>query len=453
MEKFKELLQNKKYKMAMISIFVVILIISFTIPKLSGDDVFYLNAINGQSFNGQFKDNVFKFINSRYHIWSSRVLIETLLVFFVKHIFIWRIVNVFVLTSFVGLLNIYFNKNRSLNIILMSVFLTILLPRVLFTEAGWIATTLNYLWAATFALIGFLPFYKRINHKKISVWLYIVSFLFMGLASNQEQINACILGLIVVLGAYLIRNKQRYLDLIPFLLLSIGSLVFTLHCPGNKLRYFAEMQHWFPEYGKLSLIRKIELGFSSTGKVLFFDSSLLFLLFFGLIFIIGNQVFKNQILKSLSALPLVMNALIMLFNVNRPQPTAIDKSVNNFMRQFTHFGTNANFHDISSLGADFLILILFLIVCYVLWTFFKNIWARLFAIVIFIMGYLSKFIMAFSPTVWASGNRTGFILYLSVIILILMIVNELNKTNSDRVDKALMVLAPVGIAIFFISIG
>ncbi len=47
-----------------------------------------------------------------------------------------------------------------------------------------------------------------------------------------------------------------------------------------------------------------------------------------------------------------------------------------------------------------------------------------------IMGFCSRLIMGFSPTVWASGMRTYYILYVVIAILVLMAVKELMKSMS-----------------------
>ena len=50
-------------------------------------------------------------------------------------------------------------------------------------------------------------------------------------------------------------------------------------------------------------------------------------------------------------------------------------------------------------------------------------------LLIFLAGFASRFIIGFSPTIFASGARTAFILYMSLIIVILYTLNKLYKDN------------------------
>ena len=53
-------------------------------------------------------------------------------------------------------------------------------------------------------------------------------------------------------------------------------------------------------------------------------------------------------------------------------------------------------------------------------------------IMIFGAGLCSKIMLGFSATVWASGNRTGFVLLVSMIITIIFILQEQDEKLMDR---------------------
>ena len=56
------------------------------------------------------------------------------------------------------------------------------------------------------------------------------------------------------------------------------------------------------------------------------------------------------------------------------------------------------------------------------------------ALLIFFTGFISRYVMAFSPTVYASGERTSLFWYISICMLIVSIYNELIK-SSNKVVK------------------
>lgn len=57
-------------------------------------------------------------------------------------------------------------KNSYLKTVILSHAL--LSPSIIVVDAGFIATTLNYLWAVTFGLISLIPAQKQMNNQKIS---------------------------------------------------------------------------------------------------------------------------------------------------------------------------------------------------------------------------------------------------------------------------------------------
>ncbi|MDO1605713.1 DUF6056 family protein [Lactobacillus sp. YT155] len=433
------------FKKVLYASFILILLFNLVIPSLSGDDLFYYNAISGHSFNGQFLNDLPKFIFSRYHIWSSRVVIEFFLTFLTQHVFIWKILATGVTCLYIILMNYYFNTRKSLNILLVILTTLFSLPNSFFSETGWIATTTNYFWAITFALAAFYPFFQKLMKRKINWFFYSAALIIQIFASNQEQINACFLGLTTCLIVYLAFQKQKIWILLPNWVLSIGGAIFSLTTPGNKLRYASELKHWFPDYAHFGLLRKLELGFSSTGKATFFDFNLSALLFFIVLALLSLLIIKNKYLKMMTLVPLITNIMFYIFKINRPNPNSVDDLTNNFLKHFTNFGTDISLKNPRSIMPDLFILILLIITTVSIWLIIENHKKALLIIILLAMGFASKFIMAFSPTIWASGIRVNFSLYVSLIMATLILLNEYEIKNPEGMTKFMNLYIPSAI--------
>ncbi|HAP9462676.1 TPA: hypothetical protein IWJ87_000087, partial [Enterococcus faecium] len=84
---------------------------------------------------------------------------------------------------------------------------------------------------------------------------------------------------------------------------------------------------------------------------------------------------------------------------------------------------------------------------------FDNKKTSIFLVILMIMGFCSRLIMGFSPTVWASGMRTYYILYVVIAILVLMAVKELMKSMSVQKNEFMQFgLTVLGICTFIITV-
>ena len=68
---------------------------------------------------------------------------------------------------------------------------------------------------------------------------------------------------------------------------------------------------------------------------------------------------------------------------------------------------------------------------------------------LFIGGMLSRILMGFSPTIWASGDRTYGFLYGCIIIIIIMLIKDFvdssKSKNKDAIAVAVVLVAFVNI--------
>ncbi len=221
-----------------------------------------------------------EFLVMRYSVWTSRLILETVIVLLTRgSIWAWRILDsaliVLGLYSVTELLELDKNWKNTAVIVLVFAFV----PREVISSAGWVATTVNYLWPCILGLYALIPirrYYRYLQGGgwKLCGWEYITFSLAALTAANQEQAAAILLGFYLVFGAYYWieagkRKKAGEKIKIPVLMiLLLGivvlSLIFIFLCPGNGLRNAYEQQIWFPDYVNYSMMEKAGMGFLST---------------------------------------------------------------------------------------------------------------------------------------------------------------------------------------------
>lgn len=273
-----------------------------------------------------------------------------------------------------------------------------LIPAQFFYETGWVATTTNYLWVMSAALIAFLPVSNYLHRKKVNPIMYVISLMALLYAANQEQMIVLLFLFLIVILGYFFVNKQKITMLIPYFLICIYRLIFILTCPGNQVRNDAEIIHWLPDFANYSFLQKLSLGYSSTLKRIFFEYSPIVFMLLLLIAVIGI-ISTSTITKKIGGLlPLISYVLTTRFN------GIIDQT-----------------YDLASgkIYVSLIILLSFIAIIYMFGLFSLAKSKNEFGIMLLLVigGIGARMIMGFSPTIWASGNRTYLFTYSLFLVL------------------------------------
>lgn len=423
-------------------ILVAFLIFTFSMSNLARDDVHYLRYVN--------TDGYLNTLFLRYQTWSSRVVIEFFLMFFAKNFILWQLLNVIVMFGTVVLICKYIFKKIDARSLLLVFAIYCFVPLKIMGETGWIATSINYHWPVFFVMIAFYPFYQRLINEKTNLYVYFLALPLLVFGANQEQINLCFFVLTSIISIFLWTKKNYEYKLSLLSLISFSELIFFMTAPGNKLRASEEITNWFPEYKSFGLANKIDLGLSSFGKPFFFDSNILFVLFFALLFLLSYKKSSNYYLRFISSIPLIFNFIIYFgktqqqgfLNVVGNSNTMVWNS-NKLDTLFSRYGTGVSFVHPKTWIATFVIVLLILCVITSLYLIFKSKERAILAILLFLMGMFSRFIMGFTPTVWASGVRPYYVLYMVMAILVLILLRELK----NHIDNKKMDIVQLGISV------
>ncbi|MFD1466116.1 DUF6056 family protein [Lapidilactobacillus mulanensis] len=443
---------NREIILVTLGLGIVLLLFNLYVPTLKNDDLGYIHRANTMGYWGATVDH--------YHSWSSRLVIEFFVMFFAKNFLLWQFINTIVMLGTIIIIYKFVFGSLEPKKLLLTAALYFLMPLMIMNEAGWIATTLNYSWPTLAALLAFYPFYQTIKKKKASPYILIFSTVLLVFAANQEQINLCFFVLTLIVSVYIKTTTKHYpIQLLPLSLISFAELFFSITTPGNLIRFNKEVIRWFPGYEHFSIVNKIDLGISSFGKPFFFDTNILFGALFALIAIAGYQNTKNYYLRLISLTPLSLNLLIFLGKTMKPsflntgsQQNMIWDS-NGIDKLFSRTGTDLSLLHPGTWLATLTILSLLLFLCISLFTSFTNKHEAIFAIVLILMAFGSRLILGFSPTVWASGLRTYYLVFVVAIILVLMLwKQEIRKLNSSQIQLVTASTTVIGILTLIVTV-
>lgn len=408
-EKLKKILKSDKLP---IIIFMAIITVLHIFIQKNNDDIFF----SQQASNG---GELLNYLTFRYNNWTSRIVIEGVLVTFCEFlpIELWKIANI----GMYGLLiysisKLFINENKQ-KLTWILVICLIFIPKNALCEAGWMATMNNYLWVAATGLYAMIPIKKLINNEKINI-IQAISFIISAIyACNQEQMAGIMFLIYTYFMIYLIKNKKcKPIAFIMYIIILV-SLVFILTCPGNANRKISEEKTWYPNFSDTSIIIKLEQGLTSMMDYVIKDERAIFVGFVLLIAYIMLKSNKGLQYKVLGVSPIILDVLF-----------------GEYLRIFPQYADTK--YGIT-LTIKFLVyaLILFNILLCLYNIFCKGKEKSLLnysPIFIYLVGIVSRYIMAFSPTIYASGERTAFFWYLSIIVLIILLLKEkiLKKENN-----------------------
>ncbi|HDV0786717.1 TPA: hypothetical protein RHJ67_002201, partial [Enterococcus faecalis] len=237
-------------------------------------------------------------------------------------------------------------------------------------------------------------------------------------------------------------------------------LIFSLTAPGNTLRAANEINKWFPEYKNFNFLNKLDLGISSFGKPFFLDTNILFLVLFFIIFLLSYKKCQNYYVRILTSLPFFLNLVIFFGNTMKQNFTYVNGNKrsmiwasSNLDNHFTKLGTKLSIFYPGTWIVTFIILGLLLCLIIGIYLSFDDKKTAIFLAILMIMGFCSRVIMGFSPTVWASGMRTYYILFIVVAIIVLTAIKEIMKNISpQKKDLLSFNLTMLGISTFILTV-
>ena len=484
----KDIYCNIKNNYPFILFFIVVLSLHLFMGY-ARDDIGYSTIL--------VKFNLIDWLIGRYNNWSGRLIIDTVSVILAReNIIIWKILDsiIYTVSAYLAIkvVNIVSNYEYDKIVKYFGVLLFLIYPFYEMSSAGWIATSLNYSWCFGLGMVSFLPLINYYENKQNRTYTYIISFLCLLYAVNQEQSCALIFGFNFLYLIHCIINKR---DINKFnvlaIIVSCLSLIFILTCPGNSVRLASEITRWYPAFAQLNIYQKLYLGIVSTIGTLISEKIIIlsFYIFLNtcaivktknkylkyvcyfnillILFLVGfdllldiNYIIQNSptlkiILENnnlLNSMAMVTSNSINSISIHQPVITQILNLIT--FQGFPLSNTYYYPYTISLNMAIFTCIYLVLSSCLLLYRIFGE---NLLPLALFIGGLMSKLILGFSPTVYASSARTAIFFNMMLIMLILLLItklyaeNKINKKHEQLMKVIFIILAIISFSLTIIT--
>ena len=374
-------------------------------PAYTGDDVaFFAYALN--------EGSLWQFIVRRFQTWTSRVLWELITVLILQGpagVFLWRVGSVlcvvflawftFQMASRVG------KANRFL-LACASCVAIYYVPWSVLQQTGTVCSSMLYQWAPAACALAALPlvFQKR----RLRWWQLAACVLACIWGANMEQL--CVL-MLFLLGGYTVYAAKTKCGRLRYAVLCVGlcaaELAVHLLCSGNGARAAKEVGTWFGDYGMLSIPQKLEIAFSGTmywtvglGEV-----------FWGCVYLLlAVLCVKNGrgfLLKAVGFGPLG----IWLFTGFLPRHIS---SFPHLSFLLTTWGiiTIETVRNLMAYVPFLLWAAAFVLLVCTVYVIMGHMPRALLAVGLVLGGFGTRLMMGFSPTVWASEDRTFLIMHI-----------------------------------------
>lgn len=424
---------------------LTILFHMFWLKLGGGDDYYFMTCLDDASFCA--------FMLKRWYGWSSRLVIEGVLVLILQQpILVWKVLDILVSVLIAWLLCGFFCRSygkygsessatsdktalpemqAAIPFTSLILFLCLLLSYDFreMDSAGYMTTTINYWWPLAALLAAALPLYLWYQEGTCKKGYYVLGTLAAIFAINQEQICAmALLACLYLLITDKLRGQKTNPYLYVLLALSVFFAVCVVICPGNAARKASNITFWFPAYAGFNLVQKVLLGWYSLLKTLYQDVNLPYFLMSAVLFAAVWKKQKGLPARLVAAIPLLSNVGllgVLLFGKYREYPWV------HLILHIFDFDKPVVYYQGSLPNSNRLLLLVYTLCCACVVISLFLIWSNrervIDALALLIIASASKISMGLSPTVWASSERTSIFLDFGFLLLGMLAVREMDR--------------------------
>lgn len=437
-------------------ILIVIFAIAFYFINsglLTTDDQIYRVAFNSMP-------TLINWLKEFYTLWSGRLTLTMLInVFANLPIIFFKIANVIsfiilILASYKIISILINNVNEKIkNAILITIFCSIFFISIPVINSGaiWLAGAMNYLWPVSAMLVAIIPFISELKGVELKKRYYVFAILANLLAGFSEQTSAILLafGLITLIWCKIEKKKINKALIAHYITIIICSLV-NLLAPGNSARSYAEEIKWYPSYSSLSLMDKLVQGYIHTADHLINNTTILFsiIAILSSYFIITDKKTKKAN-KIIATLPIIYVLTRIVLSITKQE------TIFQAIFGFQNFNINTIYSRrelIQLMSSSFIILLVAGQLIYA----FKSKRTGIIVSILYCASLCSALALAFSPTIFASGNRifisTDILLVLISVSLWTQLFQKLRKKEKNIWNIILLIIIIVTATFFYIEI-
>lgn len=404
------------------------------------DDVFYIKAVKECGSALQFMIWEYERWNCRYFTYFAVGLVMG------KNIWLWRILNTFVLFVMVvytsGIFKSLYHFGIKKNVvILFGVFASfaLLSSGVLTQGVTWVTGSFNYLWPASALVVSFYYLFNvYINKANIRLFQVIILIPVIMFACTTEQTSLiCITMYTVIVAYYGIKEKYFNKYILLLYLFAVISTVVVLSADSIQIRYAVEMKTWYPIFDDLSLFTKALNGFSYTVLFGFLCNNYSGTILLSVLLYIISKKQYNNVYTIVALIPAFYS---LAYYIVRAKREWVNSSLIYNLQKFSSrcLDNNLNEPFVSVIIGTLVLLILVYFILKIKWSSFER---KCLAVLFFGAALLSAFTVSFSPTIYASGERIFFVPYTMYILGVGMVFVEALKYMDMKSKKFIIIFS------------
>ena len=328
-----------------------------------------------------------------------------------------------------------FMKDNDKKLIWMTVCFILIYPLYKIASAGWGGGTIVYTWSLGTLLFACIPIKKIFCDEKIKKYMYPLYSLALIYACNQEQTCVVAFGIYFVFTILAILKNKKKTNVFMFVqdLIVILSLIFIATCPGNYARKIDEIAMYYPDFATYGLFDKVSLGITATMNSLLINGSVVVIVFSILTSTYIMKMYKNKLYSIIALIPAVA---VLVFGVFKEATCKMFPYFGMFCDMMSKNQAMVNIENYTNLLNFFPIILDFIVLgsmALSLLLIFKKMRKNV-AILIFILGLATRVAMGFSPTVFASTERTFIFFEFAILLDCILVWKEyLKETDKAQV--------------------
>ncbi len=409
------------------AIFAVFMFIMFSrVPLMPGDDLIVAEM--------HLKYSLSDYMVYRFNTWSGRIFGDSMNYWFAGEFYFlwkWLCTGMIVIASFTIYKWVTWKKDMSLARKCLLAALCcfgfgIINSNILSPAVFWVTGALYYLLPFAMGVVVFTPFVFTLKDPKYKPrnWLKVISLIFaVFIAFSQEQVALCLVAAAAVTLIYLfIKNKKVSVFLLILTAVTAICMGISMTAPGESLRFAANVGT-FPLFEFMELNQRLAVVAHFTMNTLI-NQTYLPLMF--LWFATGWMLFRKKEKKALKALAVVSLAISAIMFLRMINPT--DSNVFGFYTQTFQQMFSFNYLSLESLQMPSQIIpyifwgISLLLIPINIWFIWGKSERSFFYTLIYIAAIASVIVMTFTPVLYYSGARTGFLPNMLFLILLYFII-------------------------------
>ena len=431
---------REKNNLFIILIYVAVLTIYHLVLREYGGDTmnFYASQMGGRPT----LHRIVEIMKESYYGLSSdstsRVLVEIPLFIITNGMHMWLFVlsNIIMhILMIISLMRITDYRHNKLLLCLLLMY-----PVFDLHSAGWITVYISYFWPLAAACVAFVSLKKIYDGESIGIAEGIFYILCELYGTNLEIVTALYLGVLIMFTIVAVLEHKCSMKQWGYIavhyLVCLGNFVFILTCPGNYTRTLSDIRYWFPDYPSLTLADKITIGVNTVMSELT-DRNLLWGMMCMLLMITvvcrylhvkSESVDSDDnghalILSVISAIPItsvVLRTVLRSFSlIFLPEYTALFDEYSGAARVDA-----TNYNNLLSYFPFIFFMAILLIVLVSLILTSHDTGKGMINAYLLLIGLATRMVLAFSPSVYASGRRTMIVIDYMLIYLMVRIYDE-----------------------------